>query len=514
MGHIFISYSRQDREIVDRMVESVQGIGIEAWVDREDIKVGNSWRVQIVEAIDTCDAFVFMLSANSAASKNVHKEVILAQDSGRPIYVVMLEVVRLPAEIRYQLAGLQFINYPLLGFEKSNAQLIDALKPYQKKIKPDGDGSHKQTELVIQGVDLSAFTAEKQEQLLAFISTLANTDSSQLKIANITAGSVHVFVNMPAAAAFQLKTLALNSDPHFRELGIVSLKLADDILYINIAAGSLTTTAISRPQVALWMKILVALFVISAIGFFYPKQTIVPVSTPSHTSSPIVEISTASRSPEPASTSTGTPTAAPFPTATETAISTVVPVASLGGVVEADQLSCRYGPGAVYLYAYGLIKGNKVEVLGQAETTAGIWVYVNYGGDNPCWVNAKFIQVDEDVSTLAQVYPEKAPLILFSHPRFPPVSDVRAARRGDQVEVSWKGYELGLGDRESAESPQYLVELWTCQGGQIVFTAYGAFEEGALINDEAGCSEPSHGQVYLAHKDGYVGPVPIPWPAP
>lgn len=109
--------------------------------------------------------------ANSAASKNVHKEVILAQDSLiRPTYVVMLEVVRLPAEIRYQLAGLQFINYPLLGFEKSSSQLVDAVKPHLKKTVPDGDGSQKQTELVIQGVDLSAFTAEKQEQLLAFIS--------------------------------------------------------------------------------------------------------------------------------------------------------------------------------------------------------------------------------------------------------------------------------------------------------------------------------------------------------
>lgn len=205
------------------------------------------------------------------------------------------------------------------------------------------------------------------------------------------------------------------------------------------------------------------------------------------------------------------PTATPTPVATEIVIPE--PLASLNAVVEADQLSCRYGPGGVYLYQYGLIKGNPLEVIGRAETTAGTWLLVNFGGERPCWVNAQYVQVDGEVASLGQVYPEKASLILFSHPKFPPVSDVEATRSGSQVYISWKGYELALGDRESAESPQYLVEAWTCQAGKIVFTSYGAFEESAVITDEAGCSEPSHGQVYIAHKDGYVGPVAIPWPA-
>src|SRR5689334_13051253 len=103
MGDILISYSRHGAEIVDQFVEVLTEAGIKAWVDREDIKVGNSWRVQIAEAIDGCDACVLMLSAKSVVSTNVHKEVILAQDSSRPTYVGMLEVVRLAPEIRYQL---------------------------------------------------------------------------------------------------------------------------------------------------------------------------------------------------------------------------------------------------------------------------------------------------------------------------------------------------------------------------------------------------------------------------
>jgi hypothetical protein len=206
-----------------------------------------------------------------------------------------------------------------------------------------------------------------------------------------------------------------------------------------------------------------------------------------------------------------TPTLTTVPTSTATG--TPAPPASLEGTVDSDLLSCRYGPGAQYLYQYGLSKGNEVEVIGKAENAGGSWLYIHATGyQRPCWVNAKFLQVQGDASTLASVYPENAPLIMFYHDKFPPVTDVSASRSGDRVEVYWNGYELALGDRESAESPQYLVEFWTCQAGQIVFSSYGAFEEAAVVQDEAGCAEPSHGQVFIAHKDGYVGPVAIPWP--
>jgi limonene-1,2-epoxide hydrolase len=128
MSQTFVSYSRRDVETVDKFVHAMSQSGMDIWIDREDIKAGNSWRVQIVEAIDSCDAFVLMLSSNSAASVNVHKEVILAADSGRTIFLVMLEPVKIPPDIRYQLAGLQFVDVQALGFERAAGQLIEAVK--------------------------------------------------------------------------------------------------------------------------------------------------------------------------------------------------------------------------------------------------------------------------------------------------------------------------------------------------------------------------------------------------
>lgn len=211
--------------------------GLEIWIDRQDIQAGNTWRVQIVQAIDTCDAFVLMLSPSSAASDNVRKEIDLAQDPGRTIFPIMLERVRLPAEIRYPLAGLQFVDIQMLGLEKAVNQLINTVQADVAKQKSLEEQKTHQAELVIQGIDPAAFDSEKQEQLLGFLAQLVKTSRSELKIAGLAAGSVHVFVDLPAEDAFELKTLALNRDKRFKKFGITALRLVGDKKFINIALG-------------------------------------------------------------------------------------------------------------------------------------------------------------------------------------------------------------------------------------------------------------------------------------
>jgi hypothetical protein len=305
MAQIFTSYSRRDTEIVDTIAAKMSQAGLRVWIDREAIKAGNAWRVQIVQAIDECSAFVLMLSPNSAASDNVRKEIDLSQDSGRTIFAVMLEPVKLPAEIRYQLAGLQFIDVGMLGFDKAVSLLIETVREHVAKFEPVEAPESRQAELVIQGIDLASFTADKQEQLLEFISKLTSADRSQLQIANLTAGSVHVFVDMPASAAYELKTMALNRDPRFKELGITSLRLNGDTKYVNIPLGKLTLAATVGPLMALWMKIpallapelgaaagktltlLLAAILIAGAGILVPRALVAsPVNTQTPTAAP------------------------------------------------------------------------------------------------------------------------------------------------------------------------------------------------------------------------------------
>lgn len=208
-------------------------------------------------------------------------------------------------------------------------------------------------------------------------------------------------------------------------------------------------------------------------------------------------------------TSTATPTLTPVPTETPT-ITPLPTYAILRGDVLV-QANCRYGPGQPYLYKYGLYRGYRMELIGRNE--AGTWVYVRaIGGNNPCWVKASLLEIQGNVQGLESVYPDKAPLP--KSPYYPPLTGARAARSGDQVRITWTGVTLRAGDEESPTSPLYVVEVWTCRGGQIAFTPIGAYDNVVTVIDEAGCGLPSHGRVFLAEKHGYAGPTEIPWPAP
>jgi len=227
--------------------------------------------------------------------------------------------------------------------------------------------------------------------------------------------------------------------------------------------------------------------------------------TPTHTISP------ATTTPEPTLTSTSLPADTPLPTATLTPVPTetatsVPTVESLKAVVTADLLSCRYGPGSEYLFLYGFRKGAKILLIGQ--TGGNNWVWVD--GKNKCWVNAKYIEIEGDVKQLPIVYPDQARLP--RSPYYPPTTVLSATRSGSTVTVSWLDIPLRRGDEEDASMLHYIVEVWRCEAGQIIFDPLATNDTSISFVDEPGCSMPSHGNVYVQEKHGFAGPTVIPWP--
>ena len=197
-------------------------------------------------------------------------------------------------------------------------------------------------------------------------------------------------------------------------------------------------------------------------------------------------------------TPTPLPTSAPLPV-----------VESLKAQVTAGLLSCRYGPGAEYLYLYALNQGSNIKIIGR--TDANHWVWVD--GKNKCWVNTRFLQVDGDWKMLPIVYPGIAKLPVS--PYYPGPGWAKAKRNGNSIEVTWEPVPISPGKYEDENMHQYIIEVWRCEGGQILFETLGTnFPFITVPNDEVGCSIPSHGKVFVQEKHGYGGPVEIPWPQP
>lgn len=241
-----------------------------------------------------------------------------------------------------------------------------------------------------------------------------------------------------------------------------------------------------------------------------PTLTSPPSATPLLlTTTPLPDTET----PTPAATVppalTPTVTESPAPTATETPAITSTP-AILRGQVIVEKVSCRYGPGPDYLYLYGMVQGANQDVIGRTDT--GTWILTRSHGDTKsCWVKAEFMKLNGDVMSLEMVYPDKFKLLPSSQKyRFP--FNVVATRSGDKVTIGWDSDERRPGDEESATSVLYMVEVWVCQQGKLVFTPIGTSVKQVSVTDEAGCAEPSHGRVYFVEKHGYTGPTEITWP--
>jgi adenylate cyclase len=107
MSDIFISYSSKDREHAEQLTELLGSAGLSVWIDQSGIEAADSWPESIVDAIDSCKAFIVMLSPASILSNNVVKEVSLASEKRKKILPLDLEPVELPKNMQYALAGIQ-----------------------------------------------------------------------------------------------------------------------------------------------------------------------------------------------------------------------------------------------------------------------------------------------------------------------------------------------------------------------------------------------------------------------
>jgi TIR domain-containing protein len=166
MRHIFISYSRIDSEVVGHIVTRLEQDGFNVWIDREEIKAGELWQEAIVQAVDNAYAFVVMLSPSSATSDNVRKEVDVAEGENKELVPVLLAPVELPAKLRYQLAGIEWIEY-YRDPDVKYGELVEALQAHQQKFFtrqmlkiPDVD------QLITDNINISLFGSEKHEELL------------------------------------------------------------------------------------------------------------------------------------------------------------------------------------------------------------------------------------------------------------------------------------------------------------------------------------------------------------
>ncbi|HEX7623873.1 MAG TPA: toll/interleukin-1 receptor domain-containing protein, partial [Anaeromyxobacteraceae bacterium] len=85
MPAVFISYSRTDKEFVQRLHESLRACGYEVWVDWEDIPPSAEWFEEIRAGVTGADGFIYVISPESVVSEVCSRELQTAVDQRKRI---------------------------------------------------------------------------------------------------------------------------------------------------------------------------------------------------------------------------------------------------------------------------------------------------------------------------------------------------------------------------------------------------------------------------------------------
>jgi WD40 repeat protein len=106
---VFISYSRKDKEFVRKLNDSLDSSGVDAWVDWEGIPLSSDWMEEITRAIESVDAFLFVISPDSLASKVCMQELELGLKYNKKLVPILYRDPEKGTEMHEKLAATNWV---------------------------------------------------------------------------------------------------------------------------------------------------------------------------------------------------------------------------------------------------------------------------------------------------------------------------------------------------------------------------------------------------------------------
>lgn len=134
-AEVFLSYARNDQDRVLDLAGKLRAAGVSVWIDQGAIDAASLWSEQIVNALESAKVLLLVITDAAVHSDNVAKEVMLVSERKGHILPVYLEPTVIPPILRYQLAGIQHIDY-FKDTEGSFKSMLRALERVGVKVAP------------------------------------------------------------------------------------------------------------------------------------------------------------------------------------------------------------------------------------------------------------------------------------------------------------------------------------------------------------------------------------------
>ena len=111
---VFISYSRKDIDIANRLCDALEKAGFRFWIDR-NIHGSANFLSEITQCIRNCKVVIFIASAHSSVSPWTQKEVLFALKHNKEI-------------IPYRIGSFAFEDNDELDLVFTNVQLVESVQ--------------------------------------------------------------------------------------------------------------------------------------------------------------------------------------------------------------------------------------------------------------------------------------------------------------------------------------------------------------------------------------------------
>jgi len=128
MSHIFISYSKEDIDFVRYLRALLENEGFAVWMDEAQLTPSARWWKDIEKNIDSCSAFVVVMSPNAYESDWVEREILRAENKKKPLYPALLA-----GDPWSRLANIQFEDLRAGLRSRPSKHFLDSLR---QKIAP------------------------------------------------------------------------------------------------------------------------------------------------------------------------------------------------------------------------------------------------------------------------------------------------------------------------------------------------------------------------------------------
>ncbi|NJN21102.1 MAG: TIR domain-containing protein [Leptolyngbya sp. RL_3_1] len=265
-ANVFVSYSRRNKQFVERLHAALEATRRQVWVDWENIPLASDWWREIELGIELADTFIFVLSPDSVQSKVCRQEIDHAVKHNKRLVPLVYEDVA-PSQVHPELARLNWIflrqdddfeaNFP--GLLTALDQNIDYVRTHTRLLvkalewdRHDRDGSYllrgaeleRANDYLVQGRQEEPRPTPLHHQ---YVLTSAEVEANQQKAEITRQSSLLQLQRRGLEVVTAISVLAL-------ALGLSSLGLYRQTLQARRAADHSHLKALSQSATALFLS--------------------------------------------------------------------------------------------------------------------------------------------------------------------------------------------------------------------------------------------------------------------